>query len=133
MRDALLKFHDGSTVTTAGGANTGTAIAVGPLNQRPLVIDVIYTGAEVGTGEAAGTMTIVVQQSDASAGTYEDISNSNVTAITADADASGQIQFAVYPSKEYVRLSVTVAGTGGTATLDATGGQGMQGTRGWQY
>jgi hypothetical protein len=133
MRDELLVFHDDSTVTSAGGEDTGNALAVGPLNQRPLAIEVNYSSSQVGTGESDGTMTLVCQQSDASDGTYEPITNSKVVTLTADGDASGQVIFTVYPSKKYVQLSVTVAGIGGTADVLATGGIGLQGTRQWGY
>lgn len=117
IQQALEKLQLFSCVATAAVTSTATSGAI-DLKEYDGDVSLILTSA-AGTGSSP-TLDVKVQDSDASGGTYGDLSGASFTQIT-DSASMQVITFSKDEAKRYIKIVQTVGGSTPSFTFDING------------
>lgn len=107
IQQALEKLQLFSCVATAAVTSTATSAAI-DLKEYDGDVSLILTSA-AGTGSSP-TLDVKVQDSDASGGTYSDLSGAAFTQVT-DSASMQVITFSKDEAKRYIKIVQTVGGS----------------------
>tara|TARA_B100000508_G_scaffold134659_1_gene125589 strand:+ start:582 stop:965 length:384 start_codon:yes stop_codon:yes gene_type:complete len=117
IQQALEKLQLFSCVATAAVTSTATSAAI-DLKEYDGDVSLILTSA-AGTGSSP-TLDVKVQDSDASGGTYGDLSGAAFTQVT-DSVSMQVITFSKDEAKRYIKIVQTVGGSTPSFTFSING------------
>tara|TARA_R100000329_G_scaffold136347_1_gene117028 strand:+ start:228 stop:611 length:384 start_codon:yes stop_codon:yes gene_type:complete len=117
IQQALEKLQLFSCVATAAVTSTATSAAI-DLKEYDGDVSLILTSA-AGTGSSP-TLDVKVQDSDASGGTYGDLSGAAFTQVT-DSASMQVITFSKDEAKRYIKIVQTVGGSTPSFTFSING------------